>query len=412
MVAIAPVTRAGAADWMVAVPDPHAAATAREVLREGGSAMDAMVAVQFVLGFVEAPETGIGGGGFLLYREAGGGLHFYDGRERAPLAATPQRFRWLGLRAPFVGAVISGLSTGVPGQVAMLEVAHGDHGRLPWRRLLAPAMRLAEEGVPMPPRLREQVRRDPTLALFDGIDRLFVQPVADAAPRLRNPAYAATLGRIASDGAAAMYAPPVSTDIIAAVRGRWLRPGDLRQEDFDRYRPLRREPVCAGYREWTVCGAPPPSSGGITLLQILGILEHFDLGALAPLSAEAVHLVAEASRLAFADRARFIGDPDFVEVPVASLLARDYLASRAASIDRGAALPSVRPGLVERAETEEGRRRRGQRGGTHQLHRGAVRQPRGGARLPAQQPAHGFRLRPEAGRPAGGQRRRSGQAPA
>lgn len=331
--------------YMVSSASPIATQAGLQVLRNGGNAVDAAVTVQAMLGFVEAPETGFGGGGFLLYRDgASGRLHSYDGRETAPATATAERFRLLGWPLPLWAAVAGGRSVGVPGLVAMLELAHSRHGRLPWAELLEPAITLAEEGIPMPERLRGQVDEDFTLRLFADTRRMFVAPAGEQSPRLRNPDYAETLRRLASDGAHAFYHGEIADDIVERAASRALWPSDLTTADFAAYRAQERIPICAPYRAWTICGAPPPSSGGVTVLQILGLLERFALDEMGPDSAQAVHLVAEASRLAFADRFHHIGDPDFVDVPVGGLLDPEYLATRAAMLDPLRTLHEALPG--------------------------------------------------------------------
>lgn len=338
---------------MVAAAHPLAVEAGLQALRQGGSAIDAAVAVQFVLGFVEAPETGIGGGGFLLYFDATSGtVEFFDGRETAPAAARADRFRWLGGTAPSWFAIPSGRAVGVPGMVAMLELAHARHGRLPWPRLLDPAIRLAEDGVPMPGRLQAQARGDPSLRLFADTRRRFVAPAGAAVPVLRNTDYAATLRQLAEQPQS-FYRGDIAAGLLErAVRRRPWR-SDLAAADLANYQAKMRPPVCAPYREWVVCGAPPPSSGGIAVLQTLGMLASFPMRELGPDSVEAMHLLVEAQRLAFADRERYLGDPDFVSVPVAGLLDRDYLRRRAALIDPERALPQASPGVPAGTATDD-----------------------------------------------------------
>lgn len=327
-----------AARFMVAAANPHAVEAGLAVLRAGGNALDAAIAAQMVLGFVEAPETGIGGGGFLLYRDAASGaLHVYDGRETAPAAAGAERFRPYGVTLPWPLAVISGRAVGVPGLVAMLAQAHAAHGVLPWPALLEPAAVLAEQGVPMPARLGQQLEDAPLLGWFGDMRTYFLRQARGTPQRVVNPAYAATLRTLARNGPEAFYAGPVARDFVARARARRWLPSDLTLADFASYAPRERRPLCRPYRSYTVCSIGPPSSGGIALLQMLGMLSRFDLAALAPGSVDAVHLVAEASRLAFADRERFVGDPDFVDVPTVALLDAEYLARRAALIDRARA---------------------------------------------------------------------------
>lgn len=337
---------------MVAAPHPLAVEAGLEVLRKGGNAIDAAVAVQMVLGFVEAPETGIGGGGFLLYHEfRSGRTRFFDGRETAPATAGPDRFRVLGQVMPLWAAVPTGRAVGVPGLVAMLETAHRAHGTLPWADLIEPAIRLADQGVPMPDRLKTQLAEDRSLRLFADMRGYFGRQAAETPPRLLNRELADTLRTLAADGSAAFYHGPVAEALVERVRARRPLSGDMTLADLAGYRAIEREPVCGRYREWTVCGAPPPSSGGIAVLQILGMLEHFPMADFGPDSAIAIHLVAEASRLAFADRERYVGDPDFVDVPVGELIDPVYLRARTLLIDEHSASPRALPG-------EPGRRAR------------------------------------------------------
>ena len=337
---------------MIAAANPLAAEAGLEVLRAGGGALDAAIAAQMVLNLVEPQSSGIGGGGFMLYYDAASGRVFaYDGRETAPAAATPELFLGPdGKPLEFWDAVIGGRSVGAPGLLAMLELAHQSHGRLGWARLFARAIELAERGFAVSPRLNELIATARGLDAFPAARAYFL--TAEGAPRpagarLANPALAETLRIIAAEGAAPFYQGAIAADIVAAARGAG---GLLARGDLAGYRARVREPVCRPYRAWRVCGFGPPSSGGVTTLEILGILESFDLAALAPGSAAAVHLISEASRLAYADRARYLADDDFVAVPVGGLLDRAYLARRAAAIDPGrtmgaatAGTPPVRP---------------------------------------------------------------------
>ena len=338
---------------MIAAANPLAAEAGREILRAGGSAVDAAIAAQLVLNLVEPQSSGIGGGAFLLhYAGDSGAMVAYDGRETAPAVATPDLFMTAdGTPMGFWEAVVGGRSVGVPGLLRMLELAHQDHGRLPWARLFEPAIRLADEGFAISPRLHALVSRDRFLNGTPDAAAYFY--AADGRPKpigtpLRNPAFAATLRAIATGGADAFYEGTIARDLVAAVAAVPGNPGLLSLPDMAGYRAKRRDVICAPYRVWRVCGMPPPTSGGITLLQILGMLEPFDLASLEPASAEAVHLVAEASRLAFADRGRYLADADFVDVPVAALLDRDYLTRRAATIRGDRVIDDAAPGLGER----------------------------------------------------------------
>ena len=338
---------------MIAAANPLAAEAGREILRAGGSAVDAAIAAQLVLNLVEPQSSGIGGGGFLLhYAGDGGAMVAYDGRETAPAAATPDLFMQAdGTPMAFWDAVVGGRSVGVPGLLRMLEMAHRDHGKLPWARLFEPAIRLADAGFAISPRLHALVARDRFLRGTPDAASYFY--AADGRPKavgtpLENPAFAETLRAVAAGGADAFYQGTIARDLVAAVAAVPGNPGLLSLQDMADYRAKRRAVICAPYRAWRVCGMPPPTSGGVTLLQILGMLEPFDLAGLDPASAEAVHLVAEASRLAFADRGRYLADADFVAVPVAELLDRAYLRRRAGTIRRDRTIEEAAPGLGAR----------------------------------------------------------------
>jgi gamma-glutamyltranspeptidase/glutathione hydrolase len=341
---------------MVAAAHPLAVEAGLEMLRRGGTAVDAAIAVQMVLGVVEPHASGIGGGGFLLhYDGTSHAISVYDGRETAPAGASPTMFmapdgKPLGYRE----AVVSGMSVGVPGVVAMLELAHKEKGKLPWSDLFAPAIGTARDGFAVSSRLAAWLQRIPALREEQTIREIYFN--LDGTPRkqgerIANPALAETMDLIARQGARVMYEGPVAAEMIDRVRSH-PRPGTLSAADLADYRPVRREPVCGPYRVWIVCGMPPPSSGGIAILQVLGLLQPFDLQRDAPNDLRAVHLIAEASRLAFADRDRYVADPAFVDVPVAGLLSPAYLAERRTlmSTDRsmGPVGPGVPPGYVER----------------------------------------------------------------
>jgi gamma-glutamyltranspeptidase/glutathione hydrolase len=333
---------------MVAAGHPLAAQAGLDILREGGTAVDAAIAVQMVLTLVEPQSSGIGGGAFLLlFDPTTGRLAAWDGRETAPAAATPELLMRDGRPSLFLTAMASGRSVGVPGTVAMLEAAHREHGRLPWPRLLAPAIALAEEGFPISDRLAREIagdmlllRRDPGAAAYFFDASGLPLP---AGHRLRNPALAATLRAIADQGAAALTRGPIADDIVAAVT-RHALPGIMAAADLAAYTPRRREAVCTPYRAFRVCGFPPPSSGGIAVAQILGLLGHFDMPRLDPRGTDAAHLLAEAGRLAFADRNAYVADPDVVPVPTRGLVDPGYLTTRAQLIDRDRAIAAPRAG--------------------------------------------------------------------
>ena len=341
---------AAADKQMVAAANPLAAEAGRDILRAGGSAIDAAIATSLVLNLVEPQSAGIGGGAFLLHYDGkSGDVTAYDGRETAPAAVGPDLFlRPDGEPMGFWEAVVGGRSVGVPGLVRMLELSHKAHGRLPWATLFEPAIRLAEGGFAVSPRLHALIARDKHLKTDATAAAYFHD--ASGAPlavgtRLRNPAFVETLHRIAQDGADAFYTGPIAEAVVAAVQGAPASPGQLSLADLAGYEAKQRNPLCAPYRAWRVCGMPPPTSGGVAVLQTLGILQGFDLPALAPDSVAAWHLIAEASRLAFADRNRFLADADFVPVPVDDLLDPGYLARRGALISPETSLGKAEPGL-------------------------------------------------------------------
>jgi gamma-glutamyltranspeptidase/glutathione hydrolase len=310
---------------MVAAAHPLATEAGVEVLRRGGSAVDAAIAVQMVLGLVEPESSGIGGGAFLVHwSEKDRRVVTYDGRETAPAAARAGRFLKDGKREPFMQAVLSGRSVGVPGLLRMLELAHRRHGRLPWRELFAPAIRLAEEGFAVSPRLARVLEAEQHLRDDPAARRIFY-----SGSIVKNPGYAATLREVAEKGADAFYRGAIAADIAAAVRAHG---GDMAEQDLAAYRALEREPVCGEYRVWRLCSMGPPSSGGVAVLQILGILEHTGFAEAAPESEKAVHLFSEAAKLAYADRAAYLGDPAFSAVPLKRLLNASYLKTRATLI--------------------------------------------------------------------------------
>jgi gamma-glutamyltranspeptidase/glutathione hydrolase len=325
---------------MVVAANPLAAAAGRDMLRQGGSAVDAAIATQLVLNLVEPQSSGLGGGAFLVYWSAAERrVVTFDGRETAPAAARPDRFLGAdGKPLAFYDAVVGARSVGVPGVLRMLEMAHRRYGTLPWATLFAPAIALAEAGVPVPPRLRVLLAKDPYLARVEPARRYFYAAGGQPRTELRNPELAATLRLVAAGGADAFYSGPVAADIVAALRAVPGSPGDLSLSDLAGYAAKERAPVCGTYRAHRLCGMGPPSSGAVTLLEMLGMLGHFDLGAAKPPSVEAVHLMAEAGRLAYADRGRYLGDGDVVAVPLQGLLDPDYVAARARLIDRAHAM--------------------------------------------------------------------------
>jgi gamma-glutamyltranspeptidase/glutathione hydrolase len=336
---------------MVVAGHPLAAEAGLAMLRAGGTALDAAVAVQAVLTLVEPQSSGIGGGAFLLHWSGGERrLTAWDGREAAPAAARPDLFLQNGAPMAFEAAALGGRAVGVPGVLRMLEEAHRAHGRLPWADLFAPAIRLAEEGFPVSPRLAraiaahaEALRADPAArALFFTAEGA---PLAEGA-RLANPALAATLRAVAEQGADALHRGPIAAEIVRAVRSH-ANPGVLTADDLAGYAPQRREALCLPYRAHVVCGPPPPS-GAAAVLQILGLLGHVEMPALPPGGADAAMALGEAGRLAFADRNAYLADPGFVPVPVAGLLDPAYLTGRAQLLSLDRALAQPRPGNPRR----------------------------------------------------------------
>ena len=328
----------------VAAAHPIAVEAGLEILRKGGSAVDAAVAVQAALGLVEPQSSGIGGGAFLLHYDARSKrITAYDGREAAPRGASPDMFLdEQGQPLPFADAVTSGRSTGVPGAMAMLGVAHQQHGRLPWSQLFGGVERTADEGFEMPKRLARFANSQFRQATLPDARALFGKPdgsTVQAGETLRNPAYAATLRVLAGHGPRALLEPPIAGQIIARTHAE-PRPGALAPADFAAYRPRYGEPLCRPYRVYVVCVPPPPSSG-VALLQMLAILEQTDIARRGPKDPQAWFLFAEASRLMYADRDRYVADPAFVAVPVNGLLDPAYVASRAKLIGERAGDPPV-----------------------------------------------------------------------
>lgn len=336
--------------FMVAAAHPLASQAGYEVLRDGGTAMDAAVAVQMVLNVVEPQSSGIGGGAFMLHWDAKTGrLSAFDGRETAPRAAGPDYFKQPdGTFRSFWGAVKGGGSVGVPGTLAMLELAHRMHGRRSWASLFAPAIKHAEQGFEITPRLAISIAlaANKGLGSFPETTAFFFTP--DGAPKpkgtiLKNPALAETFRTIAGEGARAFYTGAIAEDIVAAVRATADNPGIMTLEDLADYKAKIRAPVCVPYRGHQVCGMGPPSSGALTVGQILGMLEHFDLPGIGP-TPEAAHLFAEASKLAYADRGLYMADSDFTRMPTKGLLDPGYLTIRAQQISREAVIEKAKPG--------------------------------------------------------------------
>lgn len=349
--------------YAVAAANPLATDAGQQVLRAGGSAVDAAIAVQMVLALVEPQSSGIGGGAFLLHFD-GTTTQAFDGRETAPAAATPRLFLDnSGKPIPFADAVVGGRAVGVPGAVAMLARAHQQHGRLPWAQLFAPAITLATQGFAISPRMAALLASEPHLKKDPVAAAYFYDAAGTPWPAghvLRNPELAAVLQRIANEGPAALLQGEVAQAIARKVQNHPSNPGTLNTQDLARYQPLVREPLCFDYavkttgHDYRICGMPPPSSGAIAIGQILKLLDNTPADRLPPAqglpTADWLHLYTEASRLAFADRAQFVADPAFVQPPAGnwqSLLDPAYLARRAQAIDAsptGRSMQTAPPG--------------------------------------------------------------------
>lgn len=335
--------------YMVAAANPLAVEAGYRVLKNGGNAADALIAVQTVLGLVEPQSSGLGGGAFLVYFDARNKvLTTFDGRETAPLAAKPELFQdSQGKPLTFYDAVVGGRSVGTPGTLKLLATVHEKYGSKAWSELFQPAQQLANNGFTVSQRLASAIEEDKErLSRYPDSKAYFFgkngEPLAEGS-LLKNKAYAETLSVIAKHGEKAFYQGQIAQDIVNKVTGVTDNPGVLALEDLSTYKIIERKPVCAPYRQYSVCGMGPPSSGALTVGQILGIVSHFDLQKLGPNSPEAWQIIGDASRLAFADRGRYMADTDFVPMPE-GLLNPDYLAGRAKLIQPGKALAKVSAG--------------------------------------------------------------------
>ena len=338
--------------FMITAANPHAAQAGHDVLARGGNAIDAMVATQFMLGLVEPQSSGLGGGAFLVYYDAEDDhVTTYDGRETAPMAAKPTLFQdEEGEKLKFWDAVVGGRSVGTPGTVKLMYETHKAHGKLPWPSLVQPAIDLAESGFAVSDRLHQSIAND--------TERLSVHPDtkayffdAEGKPHpvgyvLKNQAYAETLKKIAIGGANAFYVGPIALAIVDKVRNA-ANPGVLSFTDLAHYKVVQRDPVCINYRDYLVCGMGPPSSGALTVGQILGLVQPYDLRELGPTSVDSWRLIGDASRLAFADRGRYMADSDFVPMPTEGLVSPGYLKQRSELLVGEKALDSVSAGEPE-----------------------------------------------------------------
>ncbi|MDB6177544.1 gamma-glutamyltransferase [Paracoccus sp. Z330] len=336
-------------NWMVTAANPLAVQAGADVLRQGGSAADAMIAVQTVLGLVEPQSSGLGGGAFLVWYDAASGkLTTLDARETAPMAATPTYFQdENGEPLEFYDAVVGGRSVGTPGTPALLEAAHRRWGKTNWTALFAPAIKLAQDGFSVSPRLAGAVADDAErLGRFPATKEYFFPggTAIAAGDTIVNEAYGDVLRRLADEGSDAFYKGAIAEGVVETVRNAQGNPGLLSTEDLARYRVIERPAVCAQYRDHDICGMGPPSSGALTVGQILGMLGNYDLAQLGADNPESWRLIGDASRLAFADRGRYMADSDFVPVPTSGLVDSTYLAERAGLLVGDDALPEVSAG--------------------------------------------------------------------
>ena len=354
-------TSVAAKKFMAATANPLATNAAYDMLAKGGSAVDTAIAAQMVLGLTEPQSSGIGGGAFLLTFD-GKKVNNYDGRETAPKAVTEKLFQTdAGADMAFYDAVVGGRSVGVPGAVAMLELAHKREGKLPWATLMQPAIKLATEGFAISPRLNTLLASEKYLnkdaaakAYFYQDDGITPKAVGTI---LKNPEYAEVLKTIARKGAKGLLTGDVAQAIVDKVNHHPTNPGQLSMADMAAYKAKVRTAVCGGYRNYTVCGPAAPSSGGVAVLQILGLQERFNLKDMKPATAQTVHYFAEAGRLAFADRGKYLADPDFVSVPTAGLINKKYIAQRSALISDDKSLgtaPAGEPAGAKVAQIDSG----------------------------------------------------------
>lgn len=340
---------------VVSSADPRASAAGQQILRDGGSAADAEMAMMLALTVVEPQSSGIGGGGFFVYQDAKTGkLTTIDGREKAPAAATPKRFLDAnGKPVSFFQAVPGGLSVGVPGNIRVMAMVHKRFGRLDWKALFAPAIKLAEDGYTVTPPMAGGMGY--VSQVWGKFPAISAQYTHDGRPyavgeTIKNPDLAKTLRAIADAGPDAFYTGDIADSIVKAVTGASMNPSDMTLADLAAYEAKERAPICGTYRRYRICGMGPPSSGAVTVLEILGMLERFDMKKLGKDSPTAWHLIAEAMQLAYADREKYLGDPDFVSNPVKGMTDPAYLHKRSMLISPTTTLPKYEAGLPPGAE--------------------------------------------------------------
>lgn len=337
---------------MVATANRYASEAASEIICKGGNAVDAAIAAQFVLNLVEPQSSGIGGGGFLLFYEAQSGkVYAYDGRETAPTAIQERDFfDKNGNLKPFTDIYTGGMSVGVPGLIRMLYLVHSQHGKLPWKDLFLPVITLARNGFPISPRLYALLSSNIRLKNDPAAFKLYFDPSTQEVKKVgtlfKNSDLADTFALIAEKGPDVFYKGEIGQAIVQAVDNSWINPGVMRLEDLANYRAKEREPIAIDYRGYKIVGFPPPSSGGVTVLETMGLLENFDLTKHPFNSAETIHLIADASSLAFADRNVYLADPDQISVPTDQLLDKNYLRKRGKLIDPNRTFGQAKPGQV------------------------------------------------------------------
>lgn len=339
-------------EYMVSSANPYASEAGGRILAKGGNAIDAAIAVQMVLTLVEPESSGIGGGAFSLYWDnKNKKLSSYDGREKAPLEANGKLFQEKGHNMDWWEALAGGRAVGTPGVLAMLEKIHKQHGKLQWADLFVDAITLSEQGFEISPKLAYSIQHktNPALGRYEATWNYFFpegKPIAAGVIK-KNPELAMTFRRIALLGTKGFYKGQIAIDIVNAVRGAKDNPGLLSLKDLAQYEAIERPPVCSTYKAYKICGMGPPTSGGMTVIQILKLLEGQNLAQYKPISVEAIHLFTQAARLAYADRAKYMADADFVNVPVDGLINADYLKKRTqllnAKMDMGKAKAGIPP---------------------------------------------------------------------
>ena len=350
--------------YMISAANPHATKAGFKILRDGGSAVDATIAAQMVLTLVEPQSSGIGGGAFLLNYQPSSDpnqnnsiIYAYDGRETAPSTVTENLFFDKNNQLiPWKIRSAGGKGVGVPGLLRMLEIAHQNQGTLPWSLLFQPAINLAEKGFAVSPRLHKMIRSNRHLKSLASSKKYFYNASGDPWPIghiLRNPALARTLKKISKEGPDAFYTGEIARDIVTAINNTKHLPANMKVIDLKNYKAKIRKPFCRPYRQWRVCGMPPPTSGGSTVIQILKLIERFNFSKIRPGSVRAVHLVSEASRLAFADRNQYIADPDFIKIPLTALFEPSYIELRSALISENKSMGKAFPGKLFQHQTQK-----------------------------------------------------------